>query len=176
MRTVISNPAYHLLWFPSIWIEVIFHTQGFGELYLLRDNRKAVFWGCIIPFGVFATPSLTEVSPYAHYFFITYVIRLVFELARLSFSKLRNKTPHANSMSGASRLWLLLFPNLRMVSRVVEPLITVLLGIALITTKQDQLLGILLCWCALAMSHKFYHLDKKQYFAEKDVDDRKGEV
>lgn len=176
MRTVISNPAYHLIWFPVIWLEVIFHTQGFGELYLLKDNRKALVVGTLLPLGVFANPSLKEFSPFAHYFFLLFVVRLLFELARLSISKLRGKAPHNYSMSGPSRLWLFVFPNLKMVSRFIEPLISTVIGVAFVAMEIDVLLGCMLCWTGFGFCHKFHCLDQGHNRLTKSTRDFKIEA
>lgn len=176
MRTVVSNPAYQgILWFSSIWIELIFHKR-FGQRYLVKDNWKAITWAFFLPFGVYAEPSLSEFSPYAVYFFSLVSICCLFELSRLSLAKLRNKAPHDYNMGSPMRPWLFLFPDLRIVSRYIEPIIAVAVGIVFIATDLDQMLGYLICCCGLGMFHKFYHLDEEQMYAGKDVEDRKGEV
>ncbi len=176
MRTVVSNPAYQgILWFSSIWIEILFH-KSFGQRYLLKDNWKAVTWALFLPFGVFAEPSLNEFSPFAVYFFGLVSVRCLFELSRLAIAKLKGKAPHYYDMGRPMRPWLFLFPDLNLVSRYIEPMIAVLAGIALIATQADPLLGYVHCWCGVGMFMKFQHLDVAQRDARKDVEDRKGEV
>lgn len=176
MRVVASNPAYQTyLWFASFWLEAVFH-RSMGEHYMLKDNYKALTSAFLIPIGLYFEPVEWIQTTYSYYFFILVSARILMELARLSVAKLRNRAPHLYSMGKPFRLWLFIFPNLNIVSRVIEPLIGLVLGIALIATETDKILGYILVWASVGMGHKYFYLDRMRRLTRKDMEDRKREV
>lgn len=176
MRVVSSNPAVQTyVWFASFWLESVFH-HGMGEQYMLKDNYKAMTFALLIPIGLYFEPIDWLETKYSIYFFGFVAIRILFELARLSIAKLKGKPPHLYATGQPFKLWRYLFPNLSVVSRIIEPAIALTIGAILVTTQTDEILGYVLIWAALGMVHKFYTIDRENRINREDVESRKGEV
>ena len=176
MRVVIPNSGLQLIWIPAFWLQVIFH-KNLGERFLITDNYVPLTVGLALPVLFWAEPELNDIVPLGFYFSVFLAIRILFELGRLGVNKQKRTEPHGYSMGEVLDIpWGYIMPNKKIVSRLIEPLIAILIGLILVSTSTDEILGYFLIISGATMFHKYHVLNRQIRLHKKDIDDRKCNV